>query len=864
MKLPIRQVLIFSFAFEVFAAVGFIGFLSYKHSQTAIHDVAEKWRGEISNRIESYVADYLNTAQLMNQISKKSLVQNKALNDLSQIKSLLYQQMRSFESVPYTAWGSNAGDYIGILRTPDQRYHLEMVSPATQGQYRTYELKPDGSLGKLVKTFPRYDPRLRPWYRTAIAAKGATWSPVYVWFDGSKIAIDAVLPVQDTQGQTLGVIDTPIPLSNISQFLRQLQISPGGQSFILDHTGKIVASSHFDPLFQTPNASLNILDAQHSTVEVIQKTATYLINEFGGLSKVKSPLSFSFQNQDHRQFVRVVPFNDHRGLNWLICVVIPEADFMEPIWANSRLTLLIAILALFIAIMVGIITAQWITDPIIEINQASKAIAEGKLDQQVNLGYKNEIGDLANSFNQMATKLKQVFRELEFKTLHDHLTGLPNRVQLMKRLREALTRSQTYPYPIFALFFLDLDDFKVVNDSLGHLVGDELLKQVSHRLGTCVRPSDCVARFGGDEFVILVENINNIADVIKIAQRILTQLNHPFTLEHHQIFSSTSIGITISTMGYSQPEEVLRDADIAMYSAKQSDKGRYQIMTTAMQVTAIQRFKLEHELRDALKNEEFCLFYQPIICLATGQLAGFEALIRWQHPVHGLISPGEFIPLAEEIGLIKALDLWALQAACEQMHQWQLQFPRSSPHSFMMSVNFSPIELMQRNIVEIVTNIIRRYHFKQWYLKLEITENSLIDTLVQIKVLQELKNLNIKLSLDDFGTGYSSLSRLHRFPIDTLKIDRSFVNRIHSEAEGESIVNAIITLAHNLKMDVIAEGIETVLERDTLKALGCEFGQGYLFAKPLAAAAATQLIQDSLATIPYSCSLRDNSSSSNR
>ncbi len=846
MKLPIRQVLIFSFAFEVFAAVGFIGFLSYKHSQTAINDVAEKWRGEITNRIEGYIQDYLSTAQLMNQITNKSLVQHKAFNDLSKIQSLLSQQMHSFQSVPYTAWGSNTGDYVGILRMPNQRYRVELVSPDTKGQYQTYELKPDGSLGKLIQTFPHYDPRLRPWYKTAIASKGAAWSPIYVWFDGSKIALDAVLSVQDAQGKTLGVIDTPIPLSNISQFLRQLQISPSGQSFILDHNGMIIASSHFDPQFQAPNGSLKILEAQRSQVGTIRKTATYLTNEFGNLSKIKSPLNFSFQDQDQRNFVRVVPINDHRGINWLICVVIPESDFMSPIWANSRLTLLIAILALFIAIMVGIITAQWITDPIIEINQASKAIAAGKLDQKVKLGYSNEIGDLANSFNQMASKLKQVFRELEFKTLHDHLTGLPNRVQLMRRLSEALTRSQAYPYPIFALFFLDLDDFKVVNDSLGHLVGDELLKQVSHRLGTCVRPSDCVARFGGDEFVILVENINNIADVIKIAQRILAQLSHPFILEHHQIFSSTSIGITISTMGYSQPEEVLRDADIAMYSAKQSDKGRYQIMTTAMQVNAMQRFKLEHELRDALKNEEFRLFYQPIICLATGKLAGFEALIRWQHPIHGLIHPGEFIPLAEEIGLIKALDLWVLQAACEQMHQWQAQFPLSPTRPLMMSVNFSPIELMQRNIVEIVTNIVRRYNFRQWYLKLEITENSLIDTLVQIKVLQELKKLNIKLSLDDFGTGYSSLSRLHRFPIDTLKIDRSFVNRIHSEAEGESIINAIITLAHNLNMDVIAEGIETVLERDTLRTLGCEYGQGYLFAKPLDQQAATQLIQEFL------------------
>jgi diguanylate cyclase (GGDEF)-like protein len=443
----------------------------------------------------------------------------------------------------------------------------------------------------------------------------------------------------------------------------------------------------------------------------------------------------------------------------------------------------------------------------------------------------------------MAAKLKQVFQELEFKTLHDYLTGLSNRVHLMERVAEALEQSQRDLDLNFALFFLDLDDFKVVNDSLGHLVGDELLKQVSHRIRTCVLPSDCVARFGGDEFVILAENIDEISNVDKIAQRILNQLKYPFNLEHHQLFISASIGITMSSMGYSKSEDILRDADIAMYYAKQKGKAGYQVMTSSLQIAAMRRFELERELRDALKKEEFCLFYQPIICLKTGELSGFEALVRWKHPLHGLINPDEFIPIAEETGLIKALDLWVLEAACQQMSQWQEQI--SFNQILTMSVNFSPVELIQHNIVKIVENIIQKYSFDWWNLKLEITENALMDSVIQVEILENLKKLNLKLSLDDFGTGYSSLSRLYRFPIDTLKIDRSFVTRIQSEKERSSIINAIVTLAHNLQMDVVAEGIETILEQDTLKDLGCEFGQGYLFAKPLNLEAATELIKNS-------------------
>ncbi|MGL5032440.1 MAG: diguanylate cyclase domain-containing protein, partial [Microcystaceae cyanobacterium] len=484
----------------------------------AINNIAEEWRGEVGNRIQNHLKHFLDNAQLMNQVNKNYLVQDKVtVTDLSKIEKFLYQQMRSFSSVPYTAWGSETGNYVGIARTSDNQYQVEIVSKATKGQYHTYQLNSDGTRGKLLKVFPKYDPRLRPWYQQAMKAQEATWTPMYLWFDSSRIALDTVLPVYDPQRKKLGVLDTPITLFNISDFLSQLKISPSGKSFILDGTGSVIASSDFKLDSQIENPSLKkLLDAQ-SKSGIIRETATYLTKKYPNLSKIKSPLSFAFQGQNQRNFVRIVPFRDREGIDWLIGVVIPEKDFMEIVWANSRLTLVVSMISLFVAIGIGIFTARWITDPIVKINQASKAIAAGKLDQKVNLYYNNEIGDLANSFNLMAAKLKQVFQELEFKSLHDYLTGLSNRIQLMERLSDSLKQSQRNPDLIFALFFLDLDDFKVVNDSLGHLVGDELLKQVSHRLSTCVRPSDCVARFGGDEFVILVENLDEISNIDKIA-----------------------------------------------------------------------------------------------------------------------------------------------------------------------------------------------------------------------------------------------------------------------------------------------------------------------------------------------------------
>jgi diguanylate cyclase (GGDEF)-like protein len=400
----------------------------------------------------------------------------------------------------------------------------------------------------------------------------------------------------------------------------------------------------------------------------------------------------------------------------------------------------------------------------------------------------------------------------------------------MQLLDHAMHLSQRHPNRFYAVLFIDLDRFKMINDSLGHTLGDELLKSVAQRLQTCVRDSDTVARFGGDEFAILIEELVEVDEAIEVAKRIHNHFSSPFNIQGYEMFTTMSIGIAPSTILYQQASHVLRDADTAMYHAKAQGRNRYAVFDPEMQTQVTARLQLESDLRRAIETQEFCLYYQPIISLSTGSLRGFEALVRWNHPQRGMISPMEFIPVAEETGLIIPLGWWVLQEACHQLSQWLSQF-RSVP-PLVMNVNLSAIQLKQVELLEKLEKVLQETRIPRNCLKLEITESCILETSTsEAQRLKQLKDLGIGLCIDDFGTGYSSLSRLHEFPIDTLKIDRSFVQSL-STSSGET-VRMIVTLAHSLEMDVVAEGIETTAELEALKGLGCEFGQGYLFSPPV-------------------------------
>jgi diguanylate cyclase (GGDEF)-like protein len=439
------------------------------------------------------------------------------------------------------------------------------------------------------------------------------------------------------------------------------------------------------------------------------------------------------------------------------------------------------------------------------------------------------------------TERKQAEEQLLHTAFHDPLTGLPNRALFMNRLERALeyrTRHEDYR---FAVLFLDLDRFKVINDSLGHTEGDQLLIAIAGRLASAVRPSDTFARLGGDEFTILLEGIKDISDALKVAERIQASLSLPFVLGEHEVFTTASIGIALSATGYHRATDILRDADIAMYRAKSQGKARYEIFNTDMHVRAVARLQLENDLRRAVERQEFQIHYQPIVALDTGFIAGFEALVRWQHPMRGLVAPPDFLPVAQETGLSIPIDRWVLATAARQTHQWQEQYPSARP--LTISVNVCSPQLAQPDLIEHIDQVLRDTSLEANRLKLEITENVIMkNSESKATTFEQLRSLGVQLSIDDFGTGYSSLSRLHRFPMNELKIDRSFVSRMGVERGNLEIVSTIVTLAHKLGVDVTAEGVETKEQLAQLRALKCEYGQGYFFSQPLSSSAAEALI----------------------
>ncbi len=429
----------------------------------------------------------------------------------------------------------------------------------------------------------------------------------------------------------------------------------------------------------------------------------------------------------------------------------------------------------------------------------------------------------------------------------DVLTGLPNRVLFMDRLSRAFERAKRQKDKTLALIFLDLDSFKLINDSLGHLIGDQLLVGIASRLESTLRSGDSVARIGrshtiarlgGDEFTILLEDIYNAVDATRVAARIANDLSSPFLIADQELFPTASIGIALYNHSYQSPEEMLRDADTAMYSAKAQGKGRYEIFDANMRANAIARLQLENELRRGIERKEFENYYQTIISLATGKIWGFEALVRWKHPTRGIIHPQEFIPAAEETGLIVPLGQYVLETACQQMRIWQARFSDDPP--LLVSVNLSARHFLQSDLVNQCRTILQDTQLSNYSLNIEVTESAMMpDPESAIELMHELKSLGVQISLDDFGTGYSSLSYLHRFPLDSLKIDRAFVSRM---MEDEEIIRTILTLGRNLGLKVIAEGVETIEQVEKLQKLGCEFAQGYYFSVPVNAQAATDLL----------------------
>ena len=442
---------------------------------------------------------------------------------------------------------------------------------------------------------------------------------------------------------------------------------------------------------------------------------------------------------------------------------------------------------------------------------------------------------------QNITDRKEAEQRLLHDALHDTLTGLPNRALLEDHLQLTIARAKRRHNLRFAVLFLDVDRFKLVNDSLGHMIGDQLLVGIARRLEKCLRPEDTIARVGGDEFTILLEDLSNEQEAIMVAERIHQELKMSFNLSGRDVFTTVSIGIAHGSMAYDHPEQILRDADTAMYRSKSLGKARHETFDEEMHAHSVNQLQMEMDLRRAQERNELYIEYQPIVALDDFRLCGFEALVRWQHPQRGLISPLDFIPIAEEGGHILQIGRWVLREACLQLKLWQEKFP--TDESLYMTVNLSAKQFGQPDLIDQVSRILAETGLDANFLKLEITESVLMDDFDSAAaMLFQLRALGVRLSIDDFGTGYSSLTYLHRFPIDTLKIDRSFVDVL--DKDNVEIVRTILSLAENLGMDVVAEGVETQEQMALLRNLSCQSAQGFFFSKPIDIAAAEKVISE--------------------
>ncbi|MEC4805531.1 MAG: EAL domain-containing protein [Jaaginema sp. PMC 1079.18] len=1096
-NLPLRYILVIPFVFQITVAVGLTGWIAGQYGQKAVNNLATQLREETTLRIKQKLDEYLEVPPQINNINQDSLARGyTSEQDLQGLYEQFLIQSQEFKQSPAIFFGRADGEFIGNANfQPGQPSQLMISGEKTKGAIRFYDVDAVGNPVKLNSETAGFDPRERPWYKAAVKAGKPTWGEIFTYHAYTLMAIPAVTPVYDEQGKLTGVLGNNFFLEQISNFLSDLKVGKTGQTYIIERSGEIVASSTLPQPFTVQKGKTERINILETEDKLLQASAQFLTAEYQDFTTIKSPSQGSFNYQEAKYFLQVSPFQDELGLDWLIVVVMPESDFMAEINASRRNSILLCALALAVAIASGLLTSRWIMRSILDLIEASSGIARGDFSQRVRPSRLRELAILAQCFNRMVGRLQTSFQDIKqanfdlqqseakfrcfsensdavlwiydraqdrsiyvspaFKTvwgqsptrlfderdvflksihpddqgaflaalsqvdetqafvvdyriihpdgsirwirdrafllrndngdthwlggiaediterksveqaltqsetqyrllaenmsdlvclhdphgiyhyvsssvglllgydpeqligqnhfdlihpedcdrirqeirqindgttiiltyrirkkagdyrwvetvaraivdekghltqlqttsrdvtekirlqrqlqhdaLHDSLTGLPNRNLLMERLNLALQRIHHHDDYQFAVLFLDLDRFKVINDSLGHLAGDEVLIEVAHRLQGTIRSIDLVARLGGDEFVVLVEDVNGLHEAIQLAEKIFASFGEALVFNYQQTFVQASIGIVAGTKRYQQAIDLIRDADIAMYRAKAKGRSCYEIFDPKMHAQALARLQLESDLCNALDREELLICYQPIITMDSQRLRSFEALMRWQHPQQGFVSPAAFIPIAEETQLIVPMSIWLLRAVARQIQQWQKQpdLDRDITRSLQVSVNISVVHLKHPQFMEHIDGILQETQISGKHFIFEITEGVLIrDVEPIVAILRQLRDREIAISIDDFGTGYSSLSYLCDLPINTLKIDKSFVSRMVQSPQNHRVVETILILTRQLGLSSVAEGIETSEQFNLLKTLGCNYAQGYLFGKP--------------------------------
>lgn len=826
------------FVLLIFLAVGLVGFLSLRNGQKAVANLADQLLERTNQLVTQHLESYLATPKTLIRMDAAALEHD--ILDWQNFSALgdYFCQQAHLYNLAWINYGLTSGEYAGAGYIPgadNKQMIVGELSPATGMQYYDTFINAQGQR-TTREADPTYDFTQEGWYVEAMRTGKLTWSDIYLW-EGTYSTMSVALgqPIYRGNAQPIGAVGIDLSLENISEFLRTLQISPSARVFIVEQDGMVVATSTTTQPFIWVGDHTERVNIVDSTDPLIRATADYLQNHVASFDQFQTNATFPFSVAGKRQYVRVTPWHDELGLSWVVVMVVSEADFMAQIDVNTTQTIWLSVGALLITMVIGFFTSRIITQRVAVLEVAAQQIAAGQLEEHVAPSGIRELDAVGHSFNSMAAQLRDSFVRLEFSATHDALTNLPNRAAFQRLLTETIAhycvhdQSVTGEQPTtrFAVLFLDLDYFKLLNDSLGHLAGDQVLIEIAARLQTCVQGHGQVARFGGDEFVILIDPITQPSDIEPIVERILSEVRQPITLAENTAFVSTSIGIVFSSPYLTNADGLLRNADTALYRAKANGKAVYEVFDDEMHREVRERLQLETDLRQALEQQQLAVYYQPIVNANTLALVGVEALMRWRHPKLGMVSPAKFIPIAEETGLIIPLGWWVLHTACQQMQQWRQQYPHQS---LVINVNLSTRQFLHPDLLPQVRQILQETGLPPQALKLEITESVLIsDRATMVARLLQLKALGVQLSLDDFGTGYSSLSYLHHFPLDTLKIDRSFIQQILTDSQCRAVVESIVTMAHKLGMDVIAEGVETEEALSYLRDTACcEQIQGFL------------------------------------
>jgi len=631
------------------------------------------------------------------------------------------------------------------------------------------------------------------------------------------------MPVLDNNGKVLAVVGAAYDLAELTKAFSAASLPEGSAMALTDGNGV--------RLFRYPN--MELWAGQTETRENWE-----LFSKAGEVATLVAKGGDGTQRLYAVKRLRLHPDSP----NYLLARVgIPE----DKVMAGAQ-----RILHRNVSLMVGaaglsLLLAWILSDALImrrlkRLMLAAQCLGHGDLSARSGIGHQEgELGKLAESFDNMALALDvreaerlEFEQKLRHQSLYDRLTGLANRSLALDRIQQALERFKRREDSFYAIVALDLDRFKVINDSLGHAFGDQVLEAVGARIVGTLRGLDTVARFGGNEFVLLLEELDTPGEAIRIIKRLRAAIMEPLIIGGREVQTSASFGVVLSPNTLERAEELLQCAAIALHQVKSSGRGRFKVFTPRMYKCALDRLTMEQEMRRALDNDEFKVFYQPIWALGSSHLVGFEALVRWQHPVRGLVGPGSFIALAEETGIILDLGQLVLSKACADLAEWRKTDPAA--RNLTVAVNLSNKQFAQYTLVEQVAATLQKTGLPPDRLKLEITEsNIMINAESALIMLNRLKHLGVQISIDDFGTGYSSLSYLQRFPVDTLKVDRSFISRLGLDPENKEIVRAILALAHSLGMDVVAEGVEESEQAAMLRSLGCEYVQGFFFARPL-------------------------------